>query len=123
MKKIAEMNASELSACLCQIAEPAEKLLSDSAVIEALDGFRKDIPEKSDVATAFSLFTTMVVPKLMDKKHQKDVYSILAAIDGVAVEEIHKRNGLETIRDMFVVFAMERDVETIFRPACEARSK
>ena len=119
MKKI----ASELSACLCQIAEPAEKLLSDSAVIDALDGFRKDIPEKSDVATAFSLFTTMVVPKLMDKKHQKDVYSILAAIDGVAVEEIHKRNGLETIRDMFVVFAMERDVETIFRPACEARSK
>lgn len=123
MKKIAEMNASELSACLCQIAEPAEKLLSDSAVIEALDGFRNAIPEKASVATAFSLFTTMLVPKLMDKKHQKDVYSILAAIDGVTVEDVQKRNGLETVRDMFVVFAMERDVETIFRPACEARGK
>lgn len=123
MKKISEMTACELSVCLCKIAEPAEKLLSDSAVIEALDGFRNAIPEKASVSTAFSLFTTMLVPKLMDKKHQKDVYSILAAIDGVTVEDVQKRNGLETVRDMFVVFAMERDVETIFRPACEARGK
>ena len=123
MKKISEMTACEISVCLCKIAEPAEKLLSDSAVIEALDGFRNAIPEKVSVATAFSLFTTMLVPKLMDKKHQKDVYSILAAIDGVTVEDVQKRNGLETVRDMFVVFAMERDVETIFRPSCEARGK
>ena len=123
MKKISEMTACELSVCLCKIAEPAEKLLSDSAVIEALDGFRNAIPEKASVATAFSLFTTMLVPKLMDKKHQKDVYSILAAIDGVTGEDVQKRIGLETVRDMFVVFAMERDVETIFRPACEARGK
>ena len=123
MKKISEMNACELSSCLCKLAEPADRVLSDSAVIEALDAFRKAIPESADVATVFSLFTTMVVPRLMNEKHQKDVHGILAAIDGVAVEEIQKRNGLETLRDLFVVFAMERDVETIFRPACEVRGK
>lgn len=123
MKKISEMNANELTTCLCKLAEPSEKLMSDGAVVEALDELRKAIPEKADVATVFSLFTSIVVPRLMDEKHQKDTYAVLAAIDGVAVEEIEKRNGLEVLRDVFVSFVMERDVETIFRPGCEARGK
>lgn len=123
MKKIANMNACELSVCLCKLAEPAECLFNDGAVVEAMDELRKAIPAKSDIPTVFSLFTAILVPKLMGEKHQEDVYSILAAIDGVTVDEIKERNGLETLRDVFVVFVTERDVETIFRPGCEARSK
>lgn len=123
MKKIANMNALELSACLCKIAEPAERLFTDGAVVEAMDDLRKAIPEKADIPTVFSLFTSLLVPKLMGEKHQDDIYAILAAIDGVTVEDIKGKNGLETLRDVFIVFVTERDVETIFRPGCEARSK
>lgn len=123
MKKLSEMNAREMSVCICKLAENAEKLFNDGAVVEALDALRESFPEETNVPTAFSLFTSILVPKLLSDEHTKETYAILAAIDGVTVEEIEKRNGLEIIRDLFIVFVTERDVETIFRPGCEVRRK
>lgn len=123
MKKIAEMTANELIAFICKIAGPAENLFSDGAVMESLKEMKERIPENATVETVFSMFTAIMFPRLTGEAHKKDTFAILAALDGVSVEEIEGRNGLETMRDMFVVFVVDRDVETIFRPCAEARGK
>lgn len=121
MKKIAEMTMNELTACISKLSDPAERLFSDNVVIETLEDFRKQIPEKANVQTAFSLFMSVVLPVLTDEKHKKDTYAILNAMCGEEAMDIEARNGLEVMRDLFVVFALEKDVETLFRPGCEAR--
>lgn len=121
MKKISEMNMAELAACICKLSGPAEKLFSDGAVIDALDDFRKRIPENATIETAFYLFMTAVLPVITGDEHKEHTYAILSALCDQTAAEIEARNGLEVMRDLFVVFAMERDVETIFRPGCQAR--
>lgn len=122
MKKISEMTMNELTVCLCKLAEPASNLFSDAAVTEALKEMRERAPEKCPLDVAFSLFTTIAVPVLTDEKHAQDTHAILAALDNVSVEDIGSRNGLEVIKDMFLVFAVDKDVETIFRPCAQARA-
>lgn len=121
MKKISEMTAGELTACICKMAEPAEKLYSDNAVIEALESFRSRIPDNATLETTFSIFTGTMIPVLTGKKHKADVYAILAALCDQTAEEVEKRNGVEVMRDLFIVFALDKDVETLFRPCFETR--
>ena len=121
MKKISEMNMAELTACICKLSGPAEKLFSDGAVIDALDDFRNRIPENATIETAFSLFMAAVLPVITSDEHKMHTYAILSALCDQPVEGIEARNGLEVMRDLFLVFAMERDVETIFRPGCQGR--
>ena len=121
MKKISEMTMNELTMCLSKMAEPASNLFRDAAVTEALKEMRDRAPEKCTIEMAFSLFTTIVVPVLTGEKHIQHTHAILAALDGVSAAEIGKRNGLETLKDMFLVFAIDKDVESIFRPCVQAR--
>jgi hypothetical protein len=45
----------------------------------------------------------------------------MAALCEQTAEEVLERNGLEMMRDMFVVFALDKDVESLFRPCNKAR--
>jgi hypothetical protein len=121
MKKIEEMNVNELTACLCEIAEPAEKLFCDMAVLDALDKMKKSIPDEATPKLVFSLFMTIVYPRLMNEQNKDSTMKILAAMNGVTVAEIENRNGVNNAGEMFSIFIMDRDVESIFRPACEVR--
>ena len=121
MKKIHEMNASELTALICRIAEPAERIFTDGAVINALDTMRTRVPEDVTIELAFSLFVREVVPVLTGESHRKDTYAIMAALCEQTIEEVLERNGIEMMRDMFVVFALDKDVESLFRPCGKAR--
>ena len=121
MKRIHEMNAAELTTCICKIAEPSERIFSDGAVIDALDTMRGRVPENVTIETAFGLFAKEVVPVLTGDAHRKDTYEIVAALCEQTVEEVEQRNGLEVMRDMFYIFALEKDVEGIFRPCNQAR--
>ena len=123
MRNIAEMTAIELYECLCKIADPAESLLSDVAVRAAMDEFKKNLPKNVSVEHAFSMFATVLFPVLSGESHRAETYAILAALDGVKVNEIESRNGLEVMRDMFKTFVIDGEVQAIFRPVCEARSK
>lgn len=123
MRKIEELTAIELSECLCKIAEPAENLFSDVTVRNALDEFKTTMPEKATWKQALSVFASVLYPVLSGEKHRFDVYTILAAIDGVSVAEIENRNGLEVMGNMFKVFVQDGDVQDLFRPVCEIRRK
>lgn len=123
MKKISEMTMNELSACLCKIAGPAEKLYSDDAVRDAFDEMRKSMGKKQTVQAAFSLFVTILVPVLTSDVHREDTCAIMAELGQVDAKSISEANGLEMMRDMFRVFVVDGDVEAIFRPCTEVRSK
>lgn len=120
MKKLSEMTANELLTCIAEVADPAERIYSDCAVIEALDEYTKKLQEKPDATKALSLFTKILLPKLMGK-HSDDAYTIVGALNGKTAEEIGAANGRDVLRDMFVIFGLERDIEGLFRPCCEAR--
>lgn len=121
MKKIAEMTMDELSVCMCKMAAPASNLFADGEVTDAFDEAQKRMPEKATLQEAFSIFSSVLVPVLMNEKHKAETYSILSAQSGENVDEIAARNGLEVMRDLFTVFMLERDVQTIFRVGAEVR--
>lgn len=123
MRSISEMTASALGKCLCDMAEPAERLFTDGAVCSALNDLTAKLKEKMAIDKAFSLFTQILFPVICGDKHKADTFAILAALDGVTVDEIEKRNGLEVMRDLFKAFVLEGDVATIFRPGCEVRGE
>ncbi len=76
--------------------------------------------EKTTVDTAVSIFAAVLFPVLMSDAHKQDAYAILDAM-GAPVKA--DTNGLEALRDLFVVFIRDRDVESLFRPCAEARCK
>ena len=121
MKKLAEMTMEELSAYLCKVAGPADNLFSDAAVCAAFDEAQERMPEKPTIQSAFSIFTAVLVPALMSEKHKGDTYAILSAQTGESVEEVVKRNGFEVMKDLFSIFVLERDVQTIFRAGAQVR--
>lgn len=121
MKKLSEMTMNELSACLCKMASPAQALFSDGMVLEAFDGVQEVLNEQTTVSDALGIFTGVLLPVLTDDKHKADTYAILAAQNGQSVEEIEARNGYEVVRELFSIFMVERDVQTIFRPCAQAR--
>lgn len=122
MKKMHEMSMGELAGCIGKIAKPAERLFSDNAVIEALKTVRETVHEGMTMEAAFSLFVSILFPVLTDGKHKKDSYAIVTALSD-AETAVEDRNGLEVMRDMFMIFLVDKDVESIFRPCIEARGK
>jgi hypothetical protein len=122
MRNLSDMTANELTKCLCEICGPAEMIFGDGAVKEALDKYHKQIKESTTVQTGFSLFVKDVFPVLMGK-HEHEVYTILAAVDGVDADEIKNRNGVEFMRDVFKGFVLDGDRVGIFRPGIEARGE
>lgn len=122
MKKIDEMTMSELSVFLCKIAGPAENIFSDAAVNEVFDDVAKMLKDKATVENAFSVFCARLVPVMMGK-HEADTFAILAAMEGVSVDEIKEKNGFDVMRTMFKAFMIDRDIQTIFRPMQKVRGK
>lgn len=122
MRNLSDMTANELTKCLCDMTGPAESIFCDGAVTEALDAYHKKIEKDTSLQKGFSLFVKDVFPTLMGK-HEDDVYTILAAVDGVGVDEIKNRNGVEFMRDVFKAFVLDGDLAGIFRPGCEARGE
>ena len=123
MKKISDMNMNELSVAICKLAGPAEKLFSDGAVCAAFDEMSKRMGDGQTVHKAFSMFTAVLFPVLMNEEHKKDTCEIMAVMTDGDAKTIMESNGLETMRDMFRVFVVDGDVNAIFRPNAEIRGE
>lgn len=115
MRNLSDMKANELTKCICEIAGPAEKIFCDCAVTEAIDAYQKKIKEDIPIQQGFAMFVRDVFPVLMDK-HQDDVYDIFASMDGVAVDEVKNRPGVQFMREVFESFVLDGDLPGIFRP-------
>ena len=123
MRNLNELSVNELGKCISLMAVPAEKIFKDKAFTSALDEYRANVTDKTTVAEGLSLFAVKLFPLLVNGKHEKDVYMILAAIDGVSIDVIKAKSGAEIMQDMFRAFVLDGDVAAIFRPMCEAWSE
>ena len=122
MKKIAEMNTEELGLMLCQIAEPASRIMSDGYVSEAFVEMGKRLDKKATMLQNIAVFVSVLVPVLLGERHRNDTYEVLAALEGKTPEDIRKQNGFKTAKELFDVFMANKDTTTIFRPDPEVRS-
>lgn len=123
MRKIAEMTMDELTLALCQMAEPASNIMSDGAVSEAFVEMGKKLNKKASLLQNIAVFTSVLVPVLLGEKHRDDTYAVLAALEGVTVEEIRKQNGIRTVKDLFEVFMINKQTVAAFRADPEVRAE
>ena len=94
MKKLSEMNTSELMDTLCRIAEPVGKIFADPAVGDAFARVYKATQEKSSPLHFYALCASELMPVLMGEEHRGNVLKVLACIKGVTPEALEKQNGM-----------------------------
>lgn len=123
MRKIAEMTTDELAQALCQMAEPASNIMSDGAVSEAFVEMGRKLNKKATILQNIAVFASVLVPVLLGEKHRLDTYKVLAALEGVTVEEICKQNGFKTAKDLFEIFMTNRQTVAAFRADPEVRAE
>lgn len=98
--KIGEMNTKQLAKCLVTIAEPISAIAKDQKVLEQLQ--KLSAPKKGQPAIVF--YADMIsgfIPLLLGE-HERDVYTIIAAMTDQTIEQVEAQPGMTTyaqIRD------------------------
>ena len=123
MKKLSEMNTSELMDTLCRIAEPVGKIFADPAVGDAFARVYKATQEKSSPLHFYALCASELMPVLMGEEHRGNVLKVLACIKGVTPEALEKQNGMDTMRDVVALLMTDTEALTFFRAGESKRRK
>lgn len=95
--KISELNTERAADVLCEITPMIEAIAGDPEVTKA---FRLKLPEGAIVADVLALnakIACALVASLL-KTHKQDVYGVLAAVNGVTVEDIAAQTFSETMK-------------------------
>lgn len=115
MKKLFELDYTELSIVLCKIAEPAANFFGDDdvpkAFLAAMEARKTCKNHMHYMSTCLAIFA----PIMLGEKHRDDVAAIVAALKGVPVEKIKAANGIETVLDIIEMFTKDADLMTFFR--------
>lgn len=101
--KLSKLTTDEALDVLCEITPYVSNIVSDETLMETLNKtIKKDGMTRAGVLVAGAEKLSRLVPIVM-KEHRNDVYGILAAVNGLDVEEIAKQNIIKTsmqIRDV-----------------------
>lgn len=93
--KISMMSNDQAADALIRIADPISNLCDDEELTAMLDDFRK--MENLGIMRAIA----RMLPKLVAyalKKHKKDLYEIIGALDGRPTAEVAGMNFRETVK-------------------------
>lgn len=93
--KISEMNNDQAAECLIRIAEPVSNLCDDEDLVTMLDEFSK----MNDLGIVRAI--GRMLPKLVTyvlKKHKKDFYEIIGALDGRPTREVAQMPFMDTVK-------------------------
>lgn len=123
MKKISKMNGNELSVCMAKIAPCADAIFSDGAVSGAIDSLAAKMGKGIAADKAVAWFSGELFPLLTGEKHREDTYTIMEALGYGEASKMGEKNGIELLRDLFVIFVKDAEVTTIFRPGAEVRGE
>lgn len=116
MKKLAEMNAIELSDVLCRIAEPVGRLVSSPDVHETLLQIGERLKDvQGGMISYFGTAVSMVAPAFMAESHRDDVFAIVAGIKGITLDEVRNQNGAQTLGEVVSMILGDGGLMTIFR--------
>lgn len=95
--KLSEMTTDRAAEVLCEITPFVSNIVSDP---EATNAFREKLPDNAIVADVWALrakTACALVPMLL-KSHKQDVFGILAALNGVSVEDIAAQKLTDTLK-------------------------
>lgn len=97
--KISEMSTTQLSAFLCRVAAPLERIGMDENVGECLRHVAEQAGKAINPIQQFSVMLGTFVPLLLER-HEADTMDILAAASGKTVDEIRAQKGMQTIAEL-----------------------
>lgn len=117
MRKLSELSTVEFAKTLCEIAEPAERLFSDSEVLDSLAKM-KNLREEARGNTIVYMARLMssIVPVMLGETHINDVCVIVSAIKGVSVDEVRQQPGVDTMHDLWDMLVGDKELLNFFRP-------
>lgn len=121
--KISELTTERAADVLCEVSIYALNILSDKELLASLrmqlegtDGDRT----KAELIAVASEKIAELVPLLL-KKHKDDVFGIVAAVNGLTLEQVRKQKIIATanaVREM----AQDKDLIDFFR-SCVSTEK
>lgn len=121
--KISELTTERAADVLCEVSIYALNILSDKELIASLrmqlegtDGDRT----KAELIAIASEKIAELIPLLL-KKHKDDVFGIVAAVNGLTLEQVRKQKIIATanaVREM----AQDKDLIDFFR-SCVSTEK
>ena len=96
MRKISDLTTDEVLDALCECAGYVANIAADEKLLETISK-KLDVKNmtRAGVMVVGAEKATKIVPIVL-KDHREDVYGIVAAINGVPVEEIAAQNGIKT---------------------------
>lgn len=121
--KISELTTDRAADVLCEISIYALNILSDKELLTALrtqiDGTSGDSTKAELIAIASEKIAELI--PLLLKKHKNDVFGIVAAVNGLTLEQVRKQKIITTanaIKEM----AQDKDLIDFFK-SCVSTEK
>lgn len=112
--KLSKLTTDEALDVLCEITPFVSSIISDEDLMETLNKtIKKDGMTRVGVMLAGAEKLSRLVPIIM-KEHRNDVYGILAAVNGLDIDEIAKQNIIKTSMQIRDVCA-DKDMLDFFR--------
>lgn len=114
--KISELTTERAADVLCEVSIYALNILSDKELLASLrmqlEGTDGDSTKAELIAVASEKIAELV--PLLLKKHKDDVFGIVAAVNGLTLEQVRKQKIIKTmtaIKEM----AQDKDLIDFFR--------
>jgi formylmethanofuran dehydrogenase subunit B len=121
--KISELTTERAADVLCEVSIYALNILSDKELISSLrmqlegtDGDRT----KAEMIAIASEKVAELIPMLL-KKHKDDVFGIVAAVNGLTLEQVRQQKIIKTM-NAIKEMAQDRDLIDFFK-SCVSTEK
>lgn len=121
--KISELTTERAADVLCEVSIYALNILSDKELLDSLrmqlEGTDGDSTKAELIAVASEKIAELV--PLLLKKHKDDVFGIVAAVNGLTLEQVRKQKIIKT---MTAIKEMAQDKDLIdFFKSCVSTEK
>lgn len=117
--KITAMHGAEALNVLCDLIEPASRILEDQVTAEAMRKLTALSGKKMHPIALYALIGVALRPVI--KAHGDDLMQIAAALTGKPLDEVRKQPLLDTIKDVRAVWDDDlRDFFTSSAPTAAA---
>lgn len=96
--KFSELTTENAMDVFCEITEYVERIMGDEELVNELKkelGIDENTPKAEKVAVVLSKIK--VIAPIILKKRRDDALGIVAAINGISVDEIKKQNIVKTL--------------------------
>ena len=114
MRKISDLNTDESLDVLCECAGYIANIAADEKLLETISKkIETSNMTRAGIMAVGAQKVTEIV-RVVLKEHRNDVYGIVAAINGVSVEELANQNGMVTTKQIAYI-CKDKELLDFFR--------